>query len=380
MSGNRALIACALWTILLPGCSRRATAHTGVAPADASASDPPPSPSGNFVLPAYGQGVTVAPVTVQRLADYFDIAGRIEADPTRVVRVYAPVSGRLLAVRVQPADHVTRGQVLAILASSDVAGARSAYRQAQADAEVKHQALERVRLLYENHVNALRDLQQAQADAVIADAALASAAERLTLLGVDSGGASDEIAVRAPREGEVTDVGGAPGEYAKSLDNAAALCTIADLTTVWAVGDVFEKDLANVSVGDSATVVVDAYPGQPRRGRIAAIASTVDTTTRTLKVRVALANPRRLLKPDMFATIRISRPARPVVAVPEAAVVREGTAAYLFVQTAPGHFERRAVTLGRDADGRRIEVTSGLAPGDSIVVRGAELLRAAMSS
>lgn len=319
-------------------------------------------------------------MTVQRLADYFDIAGRIEADPTRVVRVYAPVSGRLLAVRVQPADHVTRGQVLAILASSDVAGARSAYRQAQADAEVKHQALERVRLLYENHVNALRDLQQAQADAVIADAALASAAERLTLLGVDSGGASDEIAVRAPREGEVTDVGGAPGEYAKSLDNAAALCTIADLTTVWAVGDVFEKDLANVSVGDSATVVVDAYPGQPRRGRIAAIASTVDTTTRTLKVRVALANPRRLLKPDMFATIRISRPARPVVAVPEAAVVREGTAAYLFVQTAPGHFERRAVTLGRDADGRRIEVTSGLAPGDSIVVRGAELLRAAMSS
>ena len=103
MSGNRTLIACALWTLVLPGCSRRATAHTGVAPADAAASDPTSSPLGTFVLPVYAEGVTVAPVTVQRLADYFDIAGRIEADPTRVVRVYPPVSGRLLAVRVQPA-------------------------------------------------------------------------------------------------------------------------------------------------------------------------------------------------------------------------------------------------------------------------------------
>ncbi len=322
----------------------------------------------------------VGPVTSERLADHLDVPGRIQADPTRVVHVYPPVSGRLVAVRVRPADHVVRGQALVILASSDVAAARAEYHQAEADALLKRQALERSRLLYENQVNALRDYQQAQADAAVADAALASAAERLDLLGVDSGGTSDVIAVRAPRDGEVTDVGGAPGEYAKSLDNAAAICTIADLSSVWAVGDVYEQDLASIHVGDSATVTVEAYPNEPRQGRITAISSTVDSTTRTLKIRVALPNPGRHLKPDMFATIRISRPARPVVAVPQAAIVREGTAAYLFVQTGPGRFERRAVTLGSDTDDGRVEVTAGLTPGDSIAVEGVELLRAALSS
>lgn len=373
------LCACLPGVLVLCTCSPSAAAHAAV-PRMVIAQADTITDSDAVVLPEYAQGITVRPVTTQRLVDYLDIGGRIVADPTRVVHVFPPVSGQLVAVRVRPADHVTRGQVLVLLASSDVAAARATYRQARADAQVKRQALARSRLLYENQVNALRDYQQAQADAAMADAALESAVERLALLGVDSAGSSDEIAVRAPRDGEVTDVGGAPGEYTKSLDNAAALCTIADLTSVWAVGDVYEKDLASITVGDSAIVMVDAYPGETRRGRIAAISSTVDTTTRTLKVRVALDNPGRRLKPDMFATIRVSRPTHPVVAVPQAAVVRDGSAAYLFVRTSPGRFERRPVTLGRDTDGGWVEVTSGLAPGDSIVVEGAELLRAAQPS
>ncbi len=235
-------------------------------------------------------------------------------------------------------------------------------------------------MLYGNHVGGLGEYQQAQADAAMAEATLASTAERLQLLSVDSAGSSDEIAIRSPRDGEVTDLGAAPGEYAKSLDNATALCTIADLSTVWAVGDVYEKDLAGIHIGDLADVVVDAYPAEHRRGHVAAISSTVDTATRTLKVRVVLANPGRRLKPDMFATVRVLRPPQFVVAVPQAAVVRDGTAAYLFVQISPGHYERRAVTLGRDTGAGRVEVTSGLAPSDTIVVEGADLLRAAASS
>src|SRR6476661_7534380 len=90
----------------------------------------------------------------------------------------------------------------------------------------------------------------------------------------------------APRAGVVTDLSAAPGEFAKSLDNSNPLCTIADLSSVWAVGDVYEKDLASLKVGDSAEVTVSAYPGQTRHGRITALASALDTTTRTLKVRV----------------------------------------------------------------------------------------------
>jgi len=338
-----------------------------------SATARPASPD-DFVLPEGARGITTAPARRTELADYLDIAARIQADPTRVVRVYAPVSGRLLSVEVRPADYVQQGQVLATLASADVAQAWAAYRQAQADAQVKQQALERSRLLYENHVIALRDYQQAQADAQSAAATLAGARARLELLGADPDSAAERLSVRAPRSGVVIDLSAAPGEFAKSLDNSNPLCTIADLSSVWAVGDVYEKDFASLTVGDSAEVTVNAYPGLTRHGRITAIGSALDTTTRTLKVRVVLANPGTRLKPDMFAVIRAVRAVRASVVVPEAAVVREGSSAFVYVQTSPGHFARRAVTLGREAERHQLEVVSGLAPGDTVVVDGAELL------
>ncbi len=362
--------------LLLLACSRGKTPGARAAEAAPSAADAAPLAS-DFVLPEDARGIATAAVATASLPDYLDIPGRIQADPTRVVRVYAPVSGRLIAVQVRPADVVEAGQVLAVLASSDVAAARAAYRQAQADAQLKRQAFERAGLLYEKHVIALRDYQQAQADTRMAAAALESAVERLDLLTVDTAGSSDRVAVRAPRAGVVTDLGAAPGEFAKSLDNANPLCVIADLSRVWAVGDVYEKDLASVRVGDGAEVTVSAYPSDTRRGRVTAIASTVDTTTRSLKVRVELGNPGLRLKPDMFGTIRVARAVRLGVLVPTAAVLREGSLAYVYVQKAPGHFARRTVALGREADSQRVEVTSGLTPGDTIVVQGAELLHAA---
>lgn len=356
---------------LLLGCSR----HRPAPAAAASASDAADT-ADDFVLPEDARGVVTAPAQAQRLADYLEVTGRIQADPTHVVRVYPPVSGRLVAVEVHPADHVAQGQVLAILASSDIAAARSTYRQALADAQLKRQALARAGLLYDHQVIALRDYQQAQAEAAMAAAALQSAVARLDLLNVDTASSSDEVTIVAPRAGMVTDMSAAPGEYAKSLDNASPLCTIADLTTVWAVGDVYESDLASVRIGDSADVATSAYPAERRRGRIAAISSTVDTTTRSLKVRVVLPNAGVHLKPDMFATIRVVRALRSAVVVPRSAVIREGAAAYVFVQMASRRFRRRAVTLGRDTEPSEIEVTSGLAPGDPLVIRGAELLRA----
>ncbi|HXY18665.1 MAG TPA: efflux RND transporter periplasmic adaptor subunit [Gemmatimonadales bacterium] len=341
------------------------------APSDVSSAD------GDLRLPPGARGVATEAVHAERLADRLEVPGTIEADPTRVVRVFAPVSGRLVAVRVRPADRVEQGRVVAIVASSDVAAARSAFRQAQADAQVKTQALERSRLLYDNKVVALRDYQQAQADAAMAAAALASAVERLELLGADTAGASDQVAVTAPRAGVVTDVGAAPGEYAKSLDNANPLCTIADLSVVWAVGNVYEKDLASVHAGDSADVTLAAYPGMRWRGRIAAVGSVVDTTTRTLQVRVELANAALRLKPAMFASIGVVRATRSALVVPATAVVHEDGTAWVLVQTTPGRFAHRTVTLGPWADRGRVEVTSGLVPGDTVVVEGAELLSAA---
>lgn len=369
--------ACITAALVVGGCSREGRA--GPTATGASAADPA-ARNGDFVLRKDARGVSTAPVQSARLADYLEIAGRIEADPTRLVRVYPPVSGRLVAIQVRPSDRVLQGQVLAILASSDVAAARASYRQAQADAQVKQQGLERSRLLYDHQVIALRDYQQAQAEAAMADATLESATERLELLNADTASVSDQLTVAAPRAGVVIDVGAAPGEYAKSLDNANPLCTIADLSTVWAVGDVYEKDLASIRIGEPAEITASAYPDARWRGRISAISSTVDTTTRTLQVRVVLTNPGLRLKPDMFGTIRVVRAERLAVLVPQSAIVHEGASAYVFVQTTGGHFKRRVVALGRDAEQDRVEVNAGLRPGDIIVVEGAELVRAAERS
>lgn len=354
--------------VLVAACGRGGSGQAAEPAATPPAAD-------EFVLPEGARGITTAPVQRVALPDYLDLAARIQADPARVVRVYAPVSGRLLTVAVRPADDVQQGQVLATLASADLALAWAAYRQAQADAQVKRRSLERSGVLYANHVIALRDLEQAQADAQSADAALTGGRARLELLGADPDSAADDVSIRAPRAGVVIDVGAAPGEFAKSLDNANPLCIIADLSDVWTVGDVYEKDVASIQVGAPAAVTATAYPGETRMGTITAIGSALDTATRTLKVRVVLANPGQRLKPDMFATIRVVRAVRTAVVVPEAAVLREGPATFVYVRTAPGRVVRRPVTLGRDTDHARVEVTSGLTAADTVVVEGAELLR-----
>ncbi|HWZ27913.1 MAG TPA: efflux RND transporter periplasmic adaptor subunit [Gemmatimonadales bacterium] len=351
------------------GCSRSGSTR----------SDPSGATPGEVALPEDASGIGTDVARLASVADYLDVNGQIEADPARVVRVYAPVSGRLVAVSVHPADSVHEGQSLATLVSSDVAAARATYRQAQADARVKRQALDRSRLLFQNDAIPLRDYQQAQADDVTGAANFESAQERMQLLGVDTAGTSDVIAVAAPRSGVVLDVGAAPGEYVKSLDNATPLCTVADLSTVWAVGDVYENAVAGIRMGDPVEVSAPAYSGAHWEARVATVGDVVDTLSRTLKIRIVLRNEDGRLKPAMFVTIRVVRGRRVAVVVPRRAVLVAGTSAYVFVQKSPGHFERRDIVLGADA-GDRVEVTAGLAAGDTIAVEGAELLRATAAS
>lgn len=331
--------------------------------------------SDEFVLPPDPEGIRLATVNSERIPEELEVPARIEADPTRVVRVYGPVSGRLVSVQVRPADIVARGQPLALIASSDVAAAREAYRQALADDTVKKQALVRSKLLLEHHAIAQKDFEQAQADYLTSTAALAAARERLAFLNVGTDGGSDQLMIKSPRSGVVISLGAAAGEFSKSLDSADPLCTIADLSTVWAVGNVYEKDIAAVRAGEPADVRAAAYPGRTWRGRVTAIAGAIDPATHTLGIRVVLANPGLRLKPDMFATIRLVRSTRRAVVISSEAILREGNATYVFVRESSGYFVRRPVALGQQLSRDQVEIISGLSPGSTVVVQGAELLR-----
>ncbi|MBZ5700605.1 MAG: efflux RND transporter periplasmic adaptor subunit [Acidobacteriia bacterium] len=359
--------------VLLPlgaaGCGTHPAPPAAGAPGDAGAAT-------TFVLPADAQGVQTMTVAATRVAGYTEVSARIAADPTTVIRVYPPVGGRLVAVKVKPGDRVRKGQVLAELQSSDVAAARSDYLKARTDAEIKRKSRDRAKLLYDNQVYSEKDYQQAVADAEMAQAELNRAETALRVLDISPSGTSEHFSVVAPRDGVILDIGASAGEFSKSLDAPAPVCTLADLSHVWAVGDLFEKDLAALQVGAQAEVRVSAYPDRKWTERVEALSGALDPVTRTLKVRVQLQNADRRLKPEMFASIRLLRPAKDVLLIPADAVLRDGAAAFVFVRKAGRTFERRAVTLGDSRDAQ-VEVNSGLQPGDVIVSEGAFLLRAA---
>jgi cobalt-zinc-cadmium efflux system membrane fusion protein len=330
------------------------------------------------VVPANPENIRTVAAELRPIVDVLQVPARIQPDPTHVIRVFSQVGGRLISVAVRPGNRVSKGQTLAILESSEVTSARADYQKARADAEVKEKALRRASVLYENQVLAEKDYQQATADAEMAKAELERTRARLRVLGVSPEGSSDRLVVAAPRAGVVLDIGAAPGELSKSVDSPQPLCTIADLSTVWALGDVLERDIAGLGAGAAVEVSVNAYPSEKWTGRVSVISDVVDPLTHTVKVRVVLDNPRGRLKPEMFALLRLPRATTPGIIVPAAAVVREGAQSFVYVQKSARRYERRLVTLGHTTDGE-VEITSGVKPGEIVVAEGALFLRAAAS-
>jgi cobalt-zinc-cadmium efflux system membrane fusion protein len=340
------------------------------------------------IIPKDAKGVKTTTVKASAIPEYLQIPGSVTPDPTRVVHVFAAAGGRLLEMAVRPWDHVEQGQTLAVLESSDVSRAVSDQAKASTDAQVKKKALDRAADLYAHHAIAEKDLEQAEADWRMAEADEKATLSALHLLGVspanlgvnpDTLGVTPEtganqLSVKAPRSGIVLEIGATSGEMSKSLDAPQPLCTIADLSTIWVEGNAFEQDAKMLRTGAAAKVTLNAYPGRSWMGRVGVISDVIDPATRTLKVRVVLANPDVTLKPNMFATVWLLRATTQGIEIPATAVIREGAKSYVYVAAAAERFERREVTLGR-TENDQVQVLMGLKAGEVVVSDGALLLR-----
>ena len=316
--------------------------------------------------------VEFIPVSEQPIADQLLLTAKVQADPARSFRIFAPASGRVLNIQVKPGDAVVRGQTLANIESADAGSAQSDLAKAAIEAERAQRAADREKVLLDHGAVAEKDYVDAKAAAESAQAELARAQRHLEVLGINPQAATDRISLVSPSRGVVLAVSAAAGEFAKSLDNADPLMTIADLSSVWVVGDVFEKDIAKVQPGTRVTLSVDAFPGRTWTGRIDSVSGALDPGTRTLKVRVTLANPGEKLKPEMFAAIHVDTGTHSAIVVPASAVIHEGQNTVVFVDD-NGKPEPRNVTTGQALDGK-IEIASGLAKGQRVAVNGAELL------
>ena len=322
-------------------------------------------------------GVVVAPAKKQQLAGVISATGKVEANADRIAHVSPRISGKIVAVRASLGDSVGGGQVLATLDSVELGEAMSRYHQSKTRLALAQSNMDRVKVLVDKKIAARKEILQAETDYRTAQTDLHTDQERLALYGVSAADLKADrrplLPVRSPIGGVITEKHAIVGELA---DPAKSLYTIADLSSVWVLVDIHEKDLAKVRRGQAATVVVSAFPETRFRGRITYLADVVDEATRTIKARVEVANPGRKLKPEMFASVELATAADapPVLAVPEEAVQELEGRKLVFIAEGDTVFEPRKVELGR-ASGGMVEVVSGLKEGERFAAKGGFVLK-----
>ena len=326
------------------------------------ASDP------GLVKVAHPQNFHIVRVETRTVPNELHVNGVVAPDVTRTVHVTSLAGGKLVDLRAHLGDQVQRGQVLMVIHAAELSKATADYRKALADQALADKALRRARDLWEGRALAQKDLQQAENGAQKAAVDVQTAVEQIRILGGDLHHLSPLVEVHAPIAGTIVEQNTTGGETIKSLDNSPNLLTIADLSRVWVLCDIYENNLADVQVGDRAEVRLNAYPDRPLSGRVSGISRVLDPTTRTAKVRIELENPDGLLRPGMFATARFVSQATTTHAVaPASAVLRLEDRSWVFREEGPSGFRRSEVQAGRVLPDGTQEILSGLAPGDRVV-------------
>ena len=324
--------------------------------------------------------VVVEPAKKARLGGLIEATGKVESNADRTAHVSPRIPGKVVWVGASLGDTVAAGQVLARLDSVELGGALSEYYKDRSRMGLAKSNMERIRTLVEKKIAARKEILQAETEYQTSMSELHADEERLKLYGLspsDYEVHSEErrilLPVHSPIAGVVTEKHTTVGELADPSKN---LFTIADLSSVWVMVDINEKDLAKIEKGRTAAVKVGAFPEMVFRGRVTYIADLVDEATRTVKARVEAANPGRKLKPEMFATVELAVPPSgpPVLAVPEEAIVELEGNKVLFVTGDDAEFIPREVATGARGGGR-VEITAGLKEGERYAAKGGFLLK-----
>jgi membrane fusion protein, heavy metal efflux system len=315
-----------------------------------------------------------------------DTIGKVQFNEESLVRIHAPVTGRVLEVFARPGDVVEPAARLFVLDSADLGAAKADYAKAVADVERSTAAARLSRELFDVRAVAQKELREAENDARKAAVEQERAASRLQTLGVSPPQLADiaaradtatTIVVRAPRGGVVVERNVTPGQvvaYGQS-DTPVNLFVIADLGTMWVVADVYEPDVPRLKRDEPMVATLRCCPGERYEGRVSYISDAVDKDTRTVKVRSTVVNRGRSLKAEMFVNVAIATGTLRALTVSPSAIHRDGGETYVLVAKAKDQLERRPVVLGEDL-GDAVEITSGLGVDDRVVSTGSILLKA----
>jgi membrane fusion protein, heavy metal efflux system len=317
--------------------------------------------------------LTVAPASADSVSLRLTLPGMVESDPARTASVVPQLSGRVIDLKVRLGDRVSKGQVLAVMDSADLAQAYDDYDKAADVFRLTQKNLARQQEQSKIGVVSDRDFDQAKSDAAQAEAEHARTRARLEILNAstESRGGSRRLTVQAPVSGSITTLSVTPGSTIN--DPTQPLMTIADLSTVWVTAMVPEKDLGAVTKGQDADVSLAAYPDRPLHGKVLFVGDVVEPDSRRNKIRIAFANADYSLKPNMFATVILVGPPQSQVVLPSSSLLMNNDRTTVFVATAPWTFERRTVEPQLE-DGPSVAIRSGVSAGEQVVVKGGILL------
>jgi cobalt-zinc-cadmium efflux system membrane fusion protein len=353
-------------TYLLAGCNGK--------PSDPKSEAPPAAvvetdTDVNLVHVDHPDQFTLVPATGYATTSTIQVTGTVNPDISRTIPVISIASGRVVEVHARIGDYVKKGQLLMDVQSTDVSGAFGAYLKAVADEHLAQVQLDRAKLLNEKGAIANSQVEIAQNAEDDAKAALSAAEEQLRVLGVDKNHPAATVKVYAPASGyiiaqNVTAASAAGVTFAGS----ANAFTIADLSHVWIICDVYENDLPTVHLGQKADIRLTAYPDRVLTGVVSDIGAVLDPQIRTAKVRIQVDNPNTLMRVGMFATATIhGKTLQTHAQVPATAVLHLHDRDWVYVPAGDGKFRRVSVRGGDSLPGNMLEIRSGIDVGQQVV-------------
>lgn len=306
-------------------------------------------------------------VVEQEHSDGVVSAGTIQAIPNHYAEIASPFSGRITQSFIRLGQNVSANSPLFEILSSDYFSVQKDYTDALNDVQLAEKNYKRQQDLVKHGVGIQKELDEAETDFKNKKTSLSNASSALKVYNSKGGGIGSPLIVRAPISGEIISNKIVNGQFLKS--DADPVIIIAELSKVWISGDVKEKDIRFVNIGDNVSVKVSAYPDRNITGKVYHINEVVDESTRSIKVLIECDNPDRRLKPGMYATVNFSTTPEKTIMIPVTALMQNDSSQYVWVKTGKNQFTKRSVTTG-ETDHKTTRVLSGLKVGETIMTEG----------
>lgn len=301
------------------------------------------------------------------------LTGKVAFNEDKVSKVFPLVGGNVVKVNVSLGDYVHKGQELAVIRSGDIGDIQTQYNVALSNLQIAQKNRDISEELFKTNVNSEKDVLNARNEYKKANSDVNRLKQLLAIYGATENTNDAEYRVLAPSDGFIVEKN-ITENMSFRTDNAPQIFTVSFLRSVWVLADVYESDLSKIKLDEEVDVTTIAYPDKVFKGEIHEISSLLDPETKALKVRIVLDNSEGLLKPEMFASVRVHiKNSNKVLAIPTKALVFENNRFHVMVASGNNTFSKRQVEIIRSV-GEKTFIKSGLSEGEQVVVKNSLLV------